>query len=157
MSKFMKLLPKISLWVLFAASLVITVLFFVGGSNTIDIAGTEWDEPVFTNLLLNWTYVLCALVVLITLAVSVMQFIKTFIANPKKGIVSSLVILLIVAIFAISWALGSAETINIIGYEGTDNTGFWAKYSDMCLYVAYTLGAGTLLALFGSMIYSKLK
>ena len=39
MSKFLEKLPKIILWCLFGISVVIGVLFFVGGSSVVEING----------------------------------------------------------------------------------------------------------------------
>ena len=61
-----------------------------------------------------------------------------------------------IGIFVISWFLGDAGRLDIIGYEGTDNEGFWAQYVDMVIYATGILGVGTLAALLGTSIYSKL-
>ncbi|HPW96691.1 MAG TPA: hypothetical protein PK557_06995, partial [Paludibacteraceae bacterium] len=66
MLQFINKISKISLWVLFAISMVIGVLFFVGGSTQIDIAGNMWNSPKFTDALIYWAYTLCILTVVIT-------------------------------------------------------------------------------------------
>jgi hypothetical protein len=106
---------------------------------------------------LVWSYILTIVAIAITLLISLVRFVLLFIDNPKKGVMSLLVIVAFVAVFVISWSLGSAEKLDIIGYEGTSNVGPMAKFTDMCLYVMYTLCAGTVLALFGSILYSKIK
>jgi hypothetical protein len=47
--------------------------------------------------------------------------------------------------------------MDIIGSEGTDNGGFWAQFTDMCLYTVYTLGVIAALAIVGSYIYKIIK
>lgn len=157
MLKFLKSLPNISLIALLAICVVVSALFWLGGSQEVEIAGNPWDQPNFTDTLLNWTYFLLGLTLFITLGLSLFQFVGTFISNPKKGIVMLGVIVVFVLVFVVSWAMGTGETLNIIGYEGTDNTGFWGQYSDMCLYATYILGSATVVALLGSIVYSKLK
>ena len=44
-----------------------------------------------------------------------------------------------IIVLVITWFMGSAEKIDIIGYDGTDNQGVWAQISDMFLYSLYTL------------------
>ena len=157
MSKFLNKLPNLSLWILFAISIVVSVLFWVGGSEQVEINGNPWDQPFFTDALLDWTYILFGLTILITLAVTIKQFIDTFRVNAKKGWTSLSVIAAFLAVFVISWFLGSSETINIIGYEGTDNSGFWAQFTDMCVFSMYILSAATVLTIIGTLVYSKLK
>lgn len=67
------------------------------------------------------------------------------------------VIVVFAAIFVISWAVGSPDKLDIIGYEGTQNEGFWAQFSDMIIYTAYVLFAATIIAWICSTVYSKIK
>ena len=157
MSKFLNKLPNLSLWILFAISIVVSVLFWVGGSEQVEINGNPWDQPFFTDALLDWTYILFGLTILITLVVTIKQFVDTFRVNAKKGWTSLAVIAAFLAVFVISWFLGSSETINIIGYEGTDNSGFWAQFTDMCVFSMYILSAATVLTILGTLVFSALK
>lgn len=157
MSKFLNKLPNLSLWILFAISIVVSVLFWVGGSEQVEINGNPWDQPFFTDALLDWTYILFGLTILITLVVTIKQFVDTFRVNAKKGWTSLAVIAAFLAVFVISWFLGSSETINIIGYEGTDNSGFWAQFTDMCVFSMYIMSTATVLTIIGTLVYSKLK
>lgn len=154
----LNLITKITLWVLFAVSIVVGALVFVGGDATpLEVGGESLWQPKFTDALIYWTYVLLALSLLITVVLSLMQFVQSFIANPKKGAKTLCILVAFVAVFVISWFVGSAEEITIVGYEGTDNMGFWAQFTDMCIYSIYILASGTVLALLGSVIYSKIK
>ncbi len=157
MSKLFNKIPTYLLLILFAVSVVIMLMFYLGGGSMVDINGEEWNQPTYTNLLLNWTYTLCFATIAITLLVSVVKFVMNFIESPKKGVKSLLVICLFAAVFVVSWAMGSEETLDIIGYDGTDNSGVMARFTDMCLYATYILVAGTILSGLGSALYSKLK
>ncbi|HHT61680.1 MAG: hypothetical protein KBB61_02075 [Paludibacteraceae bacterium] len=158
MLQFINKISKISLWVLFAISMVIGVLFFVGGSTQIDIAGNMWNSPKFTDALIYWAYTLCILTVVITLGIQLMRLILNFKNDFKKALNSLISIIGIIGLFAIAWFLGDGETkLDIIGYEGTDNVGFWAQYSDMCLYLIYMFMGAVVLAMIGSYIYVKVK
>ncbi|HKL96262.1 MAG TPA: hypothetical protein VJ856_03220 [Paludibacteraceae bacterium] len=157
MSNFLNKLPKLSLWILFAVSIIIAALFWFAGGEQVEINGNPWDQPYFTDSLLNWAYILCGLAIVITLVISVVKFVKTFRDNPRKGLISLGVILAFVTVFVISWFLGSSETIHIIGYDGSDNTGLWAQFTDMCVFSMYILFAGTILTIIGTLVYSKIK
>ncbi len=158
MNKFIENLPKYTLWVLFAISLVVSGIFIFGGSMEIEgNAGEMLSTFVHTDLFLNWTYILFALSVVITLFAAISSFITTFRKNLKKGIGTIVVLVVFALVFVVSWFLGSPEELTIVGYEGTDNVGFWAQYSDMCLWATIIFSAATILALVGSILYSKIK
>ena len=157
MNNFMNKLPKIALYTLMAVSLVFTAMFWLGGSSTVEINGETLSEPAYTDPYLVWTYVLFGIALVLIVVISIVKFVTNFIANPKKGVVTLLVLALFAAVFIISWFAGSDAKIDIVGYDGTDNVGTMARYSDMCIYAAYTLFAATILALVGSTIYAKFK
>ena len=65
---------KISSWTLLISSIIsviVLVMFFTGG--VVDPAA-EMKEPIYTGLLLNWTYALFALTIEIGLNISVCKF-----------------------------------------------------------------------------------
>ena len=156
----LKKLPQISLIVFGLLSIIASVLFFVGlGDETFISPNTfeEMTDSSFSDLFLGWAYVLFAIAFCLVIIFSVIGFVKNFKYAPKKAVRTLVVLVVLVAIFVISWSCGSAEELKIVGYDGTDNVGFWAQFSDMIIFTAYTLVAGTVLALIGSIIYSKVK
>ncbi len=157
MLKYIKSIPALSLVTLFAVSIVILLMFYLGGGADVEINGETWNQPTYTNTLLNWTYALMIIAAGITVIVSLVRFVMTFVDSPKKGIQNLLILALFAAVFFVAWGMGSEETLNIIGYDGTDNSGVMARFSDMCLYATYILVGGTILAWLGSALYSKLK
>ncbi|MBO8440276.1 MAG: hypothetical protein IAC51_06450 [bacterium] len=157
MRKFVKIFPKILMWVLFGLSLIVVGLFFLGGSHSEIINGEELNAPDYTNTLIVWCYILSAIAISVTIVVTLIRFVMNFKDDPKKGLKSLAIIVSLIVVILISWNLGSPEKVEIIGYEGTANEGVMAQFSDMCLYVMYILCAGTVLAMFGSALYSKLR
>lgn len=158
MLSFLNKLPKISLWVLFGISIVILGLFFFGGSQQVDIAGEMWDQPTYTNSLIFWTYGLLGLTVLLTLTMVLVKFFAGFKANPKKAVRTLIVLALFVGLFVIAWFLGDGKNaLNIPGYTGTDNVGFWAQYTDMCCFMIYIMIALTILTMAGSYVFAKVR
>ncbi len=153
-----KLIPKITLLILLAVSVVFTVMFFAGGSNgSLEVAGDFLDIPRFTELLLDWTYILVGIVCLVTLGVVIWEFIKNCKYNKPKAVRSLVTVIGFVVLMLICWFLGSPEKLEIIGYEGTDNVGFMAQMTDALLYLTYILTAATICALIGGVIYTKCK
>lgn len=153
-----KLIPKITLYILLAVSVVFTIMFFAGGANgALEVAGDFLDIPRFTDLLLDWTYVLFGIVCLVTIGVVLWEFIKNCKYNKPKAIRSLVTVIGFVVLMLICWFLGSPEKLEIIGYEGTDNVGFMAQMTDALLYLTYILTAATICALIGGVIYTKCK
>lgn len=151
-----KLIPKISLWILMAISVVFTIMFFAGGSNgSLEVAGDFLDIPRFTDLLLDWTYVLVALVCLITLGVVVWEFAKNCKYDRKKAFSTLAVVLGFTILVVVCWFLGSPDKIDIIGYEGTENVGAMAQMTDAILYLTYILFAATVVTLLWGVFYTK--
>lgn len=156
----LKKLPQISLIIFGFLSIIASVLFFLGlGNATFTSPNTfeEMTDSTFSDLFLGWAYVLFAITVCLVLIFSIIGFAKNFKDAPKKAIRTLIVLVVLVAVFVISWSCGSSDELKIVGYDGTDNVGFWAQFSDMIIYTAYTLVVCTVVALIGSIIYSKVK
>ncbi len=152
------LITKITMWALLLIGLVFAVMFFAGGSaGSIEVVGDFLDIPVYTDAFLNWVYILFGITILATLVAVLANFIRTFKADPKRGLRQVAVICLFVAVFVISWFLGSPEQVEILGYEGTENVGFWAQMTDTVMYSIYILFGATVCALIGGAIYTRVK
>lgn len=151
-----KLLPKVVLWVLLIVGVIMSMMFYVGGSaGTYEVAGDFLDIPRFSDLFLAWNYILLGIVILVTLGVVLTEFAKNCKYDKKKAIASLCVVVGFVALICLCWFLGSPEKVNIIGYEGTDNEGVMAQLSDAIIYLCYILVSGTLLSMLFGLIYTR--
>lgn len=152
-------LSKISLWALMLIGVVVAVVFFLAGNEAegYEVAGDILAVPKCTGLFLTWNYVLFALAILATLVFVCAGFVSSFKQDKKQALTTLGVLVGFVLLFVICWLLGSPEKLHIIGYEGTDNQGFWANLSDMMIYATYALVLGTICTLVWGVIYSKLK
>ena len=151
-----KLLSKLTLLVLLMVGIAMSVLFFVGGTEgSLEVAGDFLPIPKFTSMFLFWNYILVALVCLVTLAVVVWEFVKTYKVDRKKALRSLCVVVGFIALIVICWLLGSPNEVKIIGYEGTDNVGGMARLSDACMYLTYILVLATVVSLVWGVIHTK--
>ncbi len=151
-----KLIPKITLWSLLALGIVFIALFFLGGSNgSLEVAGDFLDIPRFSDAFLIWNYILFGLVVLITLAVVVVEFINNWKTNRRKAYMTLGVVCGFVVLALVCWFAGSPEKIDIIGYEGTDNEGAWAQLADAVIFACYFLIVATLCTIVWGYIHTK--
>ena len=150
-----KLIPKITLWVLLALGIAVIAAFFLGGnSGTLEVAGDFLNIPKFSDLFIGWIYVLLGLAILITLCVLVVKLANDFKYNPKRAIRSLCVVVGAILLCAICWFMGSDEELHIIGYEGTDNVGFWAQMADAVMYLVYILFIATIGAVIAGALIS---
>jgi hypothetical protein len=158
MSKFIEKAPKILAYILVLVSAVIVGLVYFGGiAESIEVGGDLLPVPVYTDTLIYWSYFLLGLTLFITLAVTLLGFVKGLIDNPMKAIKGLIPIVAFILIFVVAWFLGSDEKMSIIGYEGSDNFGFWAQFIDMVIYSIYAMFAAIILVIFGAKIYTSQK
>jgi len=159
MTKFTDKIPALTAVLLVSVSIILVALIYVGGNaESIDnIAGEALTVPRFTDALLYWSYVLVILAVCITIFGAILGYVKDFISNPVSAVKSLIPIALFVLLFVIAWNLSSGEKLSIIGYEGTENEGSWAQFSEMVIYAIYALFAAIGLTIVGARVYVSLK
>lgn len=152
-------LSNITLWVLLLLGVLVAVLFFFTGNEEqgYEVAGDTLPVPKATGLMMAWNYILFGLSILTTIAFICMGFVSTLKSDKKAAMTQLCILVAFVLLFAVCWCLGSGDKINIIGYDGTDNQGFWANLADMMMYVSYALVAGTIGALIWGVCYTKIK
>lgn len=153
------LIPKVTLWALMIFGIIAAAFVFLGGNAAEghEVAGDILAVPNFTNLWLftNYAYFIAAL--LVTLLFVVFAFVGNFKKDSKKALFTLGVLVAFVLLFVVCWFLGSPEKLDIIGYEGTDNQGFWAQLSDMMIYACYALVAGVVGCIIWGAIYTRVK
>jgi len=125
---------------LLAFSVVVAALFFIGGY----FEGT--DEPVYTNLLLNSTFILAAIAVVVTFVLSLTNFVKNILHDPKNSLKSLLGPVGIIVIVYVSSIFADGTPLNLPGYDGSSNEGVWLIAADVCLFTTYAMTALTALA-----------
>ncbi len=157
-----KLLSRISnivALVLLAVSVVIVLAMYVGpNADTITNAGGDvMNVPAATDTLIYWCYALLIATVVAVVGFAAYKFISNLIINPKGGIKTIVTLVAFAILIIVAWNLGSPEKLPIIGYEGTENEGFWAQFTDMVIYVCYTLFVLVFLAIIGNRLYTKFK
>ncbi len=158
MSKLVGNISRFTILTLGIISVILVALIYFGGNaESLSVGEDTLTVPKFTDTLIYWCYFLIALTICITLGLSLIGFIKKLIENPKDGAKSLAVIAAFVVLFVVAWMIGSPEKVSIIGYEGTDNVGFWAQFTDMIIYATYALFVAIIGTIAGAGIYTKLK
>lgn len=157
-----KLLSRISnivALVLLAVSVVIVLAMYVGpvADSITNAGGDVMNVPAATDTLIYWCYALLIATVVAAIGFAAYKFISNLIINPKGGIKTIVTLAVFALLIIVAWNLGSPEKLPIIGYEGTENEGFWAQFTDMVIYVCYTLFVLVFLAIIGNRLYTKFK
>ena len=138
---------KVSSWTLLISSIISVValiMFYTGG--VVDPAA-EMKEPVYTGLLLNWTYVLFGLTIASTIVLAAWQFLGSLKNDAKSALMSLLVLVLFVVLLGITYTLGDATPLTGLNADSQAyNTTGWSKITDMWIYSTYALIALIILA-----------
>lgn len=160
MKRFIELFPKIVLGILLlgCACFSAVVVFTIGGNEgTLEVAGDILDIPNYTDPLFYFCYVLLGLAILASLYSVGVEFIGKCKSDKKAAIKSVCGILLLAIICVVCWFLGSPEEIQILGYEGSENVGFWAQMTDTVLYATYILAAVTVVVIIWGFVHTQIK
>ena len=130
---------KMSSWTLLTlllASTGVLAAFYFGGYVDPTV---EQPEPVYTGLLLNFTYAIALLTIAATVVFAFSSFARTLMHKPSQAIKQLTVIVVAIALMFTAYSLGDGTKLEIMGYDGPDNTEFWLKMSDMFFYSIYAL------------------
>lgn len=157
--KLINILPKITVLVLLALCVIVGAMFYFVGFNagSVEVAGDYLSVPQFTDLFMVFTYILLGLAVLATLCSVVISFSNRW-ATDRSGAIKTLCAVGAFALLlVICWVAGSPEEVRILGYEGHDNVGTWAKFADATMFATYALMILTVLAILGGWLYNKIR
>lgn len=146
------------LYVILAITLVIIGMFFFGGEDANRIVNDpEMSQPLYTDPLIYWIYVLMGVTIVVTLLAAIFQFVSSLMDSPKEAVKSLIGIIALVILLVVSWSMGSGDTLYLPSYDGTDNVPFWLKLTDMFLYSIYFMMGALILLIFGFGIAKKFK
>ncbi len=144
--KYIKIINYI-LYALLGVSIILVLLFYLG--NVVPgTEGTSMVEPVITETLLRWAYIMAIGAAVITVGFSIFNMI----INPK-GLKQGLFVLLgTIILFGAAYLLASDEILSIETYEGAGNEPFTLKWTGTGLFATYILAGGAVL----SILYAEI-
>lgn len=119
---------KLSSWTVLIISLITVVvvgIFFGGGV-------VDPKEYVYTELLLNWTYLVFFLTIIALVVLGVWQYASVLKTNPKSAVMSLVVLVLFALLLIITYSIGDGTPLTTLNADSqTYNTSFWLKCTDM--------------------------
>ena len=133
-------IKKIASWiqiVIILATLGVLGVFYFGGEVEDSVYDTR--EPIYTDLLIYWLYVVFALSIIGLLIFAVHQFVTSLIARPKSALASLGVIVAFLALLGITYSMGSATPVTVSQDFDKFNVPFWLKVTDMWIFTMVTL------------------
>lgn len=145
-------LSSIVLYILFAVTIVVSVLFYAGGS--ID-PSAEYVEPTYTNSLMLLMYAFFAIATIIVLITQTIEFGKKAISAPKTALKSILGIGLLAVILVVTYFVSDGKQVEVLGVEPISET--WIRIVDMQLYSAYILVLVALVLMAVGGLFKKIK
>lgn len=141
-------------YVLLAICCVIIVLFYVqSGTGMFKLSNlkTILSTTTMTDGLIWWTYALCALAILLVLALSIFAMVENPKSLKKTGFTLGLAIVLIVASYFL--ASGAPVQANVAKAP----TAGALKLTDTILILTYILMGATILVILGGAVVNMIK
>jgi magnesium-transporting ATPase (P-type) len=145
-------LSSIVLYILFAATVVVSLLFYLGGY--VD-PNAEYVEPTYTNSLMLLMYAFFAIAAVIVVVTQAIQFGKKAISAPKAALKSIAGIALLVVLLVVTYFMSDGKQVEVLGVEPISET--WVRLVDMQLYSAYILSGIALVLMAVGGFLKKIK
>jgi hypothetical protein len=145
-------ISQYTLWALMAVSLVFVGVFFFGGFVE-GTEGTSTAEPIITNVILRWSYILLIITVVILIVFQLVLIITNLQALKRMGIVLGIAAVLIF----VSYQLADDTLMNLIMYTGPDNVPGTLQIVGTTLIFTYILGILAIVSILYSAIANIFK
>ncbi len=130
MSKLANILSYVLYGILFI-TILFTVMFFTGG----DVPGEAYETPVYTDLFINWGYILLFATIGITVIVELVKIVL----NPKNAVRSLISFGVLVVIALVSYSLADGTPLKLSGEPSPDNVYSTLKLAGAFIYTTYAL------------------
>lgn len=143
-------LSKITSWILYvlmAVSIVAIVMFYLSGTGEEVV-----DGNMFVDYNLYWSYLLVIIAIGATILLSMVNFIKNLIADPKSAIKSFLPLVGLALVIGVSYAMADGSKLYMPTYDGSDNVAGWLKFADTLFFTTYFLFGVAILAVIVSSV-----
>lgn len=141
----MKNISKIALVIGLVVSLIVLILYFVGGETTaLTSTGQETTAPKNIDLMLYWIYITVAIGVILLLIFAVKTVLTMFQTDPKEAIKSVVTVAAFFVLMIVCYVISpEKEFSRIVNGEVETFSESTMKMIDMWLYSIYFLLAAT--------------
>ena len=141
----MKNISKIALVIGLVVSLIVLILYFVGGYTTaLTSTGQETTAPKTIDLMLYWIYITVAIGVILLIIFAVKTVLTMFQTDPKEAIKSVVTVAAFFVLMIVCYVISpEKEFSRIVNGEVETFSESTMKMIDMWLYSIYFLLAAT--------------
>lgn len=136
----MKYLPIVK-YVLLIVSAVLLIFGMVQGKGSVAL-----------DVMLVWSLI----VVLLTIAATIVMQLIAMLMNPKSAVRSLIGLGILVVVFLVSYALATDDPIKVASGKMLDDS-FDLKFSDTALWMTYLTFCGVILSIIWGEIYKVIK
>lgn len=141
-------ISKIAMYVLLAISVIFVALAFANSD-----AAVAMEDGSVVEWTLNWAKFMGIFAVVLVVIAEIINILQ----DTKLLIKAGIVVAGLAALLGIFWALADGTPLNLVGYEGTDNTEFWLKVADTSIFTAYTAFGAAIVSILATEIYQMFK
>ncbi len=138
------------------AIVVIGLCFMMSPEDIILSDGKTTESDPNTGLFLGFIYILLGLAVVVTLFTAITSFATGFSTDKKGSLIGLGGVAALALLMLLTYATGNGEAMQIVGYEGDENTPGYLKMCDMFLRTAYILVGIAVVAIIASPFAKKL-
>ncbi len=149
----LKNLSKYVLYILCAATLVVTALFFFGGDVDPD---ADYVEPVYTNAMIGMMYACFFLTGFLAVVSAIWQFVIKLQSNKGSAIKTIASFGLVAVLLVATYFISSGEEIQLIG-DGTVVGEETVRMVDMMIYTIYAQSVIAILLMIFGPLAKKIK
>lgn len=128
--------------------LIVSAILVIAGAVTF----VDGEENTTLNLMLVWSFVM----IVLTIALTVIMPLITVFQNPKSAVRSLIGLGLIVVVFLVSYALATDDPITLASGKVIDDS-FQLKFSGTALWATYIAFAGVILSILYGELYKVFK
>lgn len=128
--------------------LIVSAILVIAGAVTF----VDGEENTTLNLMLVWSFVM----IVLTIALTVIMPLITVFQNPKSAVRSLIGLGLIVVVFLVSYALATDDPITLANGKVIDDS-FELKFSDTALWATYIAFVGVILSILYGELYKVFK
>ncbi len=141
----MKNISKIALVIGLVVSLIVLILYFVGGDTTaLTSTGQETTAPKNIDLMLYWIYITVAIGVILLIVFAIKTILTMFQTDPKEAIKSVVTVAAFFVLMIVCYVISpEKEFSRIVNGEVETFSESTMKMIDMWLYSIYFLLAAT--------------
>ena len=147
-------IPKFILWALMAITIVITAIFFLGGTEHVMCNGIDFEAPTTTSLFIGLAFAFIIVAALVTAALAALSFSHKIASDPKAVFVPIIAFAALAVLLLATYWVADTTPINIIGYEGGHEPWIY-RLSNMCMCSAFVLAAIACLVTLTSSLFKK--